>query len=78
MRFICGGEAQEGVDKLYDGAGKLSTMSAQNQTKVGDIQRPLPPAHTAMPSEPIAPPDDIRSNQDARWIAAMRCASRAS
>ena len=41
------GEAQEGVDKLDDGAGKLSTMAAQNQTNVGDIQRALPPAHTA-------------------------------
>ena len=41
------GEAQEGVDKLDDGAGKLSTMAAQNQTNVGEIQRALPPAHTA-------------------------------
>ena len=41
------GEAQEGVDKLDDGAGKLSTMAAQNQTNVGEIQRALPPVHTA-------------------------------
>ena len=41
------GEAQEGVDKLDDGAGRLSAMAAQNQTNVGEIQRALPPAHTA-------------------------------
>lgn len=41
------GEAQEGVDKLDEGAGRLSTMAAQNQTNVGEIQRALPPVHTA-------------------------------